>query len=73
MSKGQRFTEEFRVEAVRQVTERGFAVKEVCSFPERITKVKVMKGIVLARRRGDHLYLITKGASKRFCWLTTKP
>jgi transposase len=29
MGKGQRFTEEFRVEAVRQVTERGFAVKEV--------------------------------------------
>jgi transposase-like protein len=24
MGKGQRFTEEFRVEAVRQVTERGF-------------------------------------------------
>jgi transposase len=29
MGRGQRFTEEFRVEAVRQVTERGFAVKEV--------------------------------------------
>jgi len=29
MGKGQRFTEEFRVEAVRQVTERGFAVKDV--------------------------------------------
>ncbi len=31
MSRGQRFTEEFRVEAVRQVTERGFAVKDVSS------------------------------------------
>ena len=29
MGKGQRFTEEFRVEAVKQVTERGFAVKDV--------------------------------------------
>lgn len=29
MSKVQRFTEEFRVEAIKQVTERGFAVKDV--------------------------------------------
>ena len=29
MGRGQRFTEEFRVEAVRQVTERGFGVKDV--------------------------------------------
>ena len=29
MGKGLRFTEEFRVEAVKQVTERGFAVKDV--------------------------------------------
>jgi len=29
MGKGQRFTEEFRVEAVKQVTERGFAVSDV--------------------------------------------
>jgi len=29
MGKGNRFTEEFRVEAVKQVTERGFAVKDV--------------------------------------------
>ena len=29
MGRGQRFTEEFRVEAVRQVTERGFWVKDV--------------------------------------------
>jgi transposase len=29
MGRGQRFTEEFRVEAVRQVTERGFRVKDV--------------------------------------------
>jgi transposase-like protein len=29
MGKGQRFTEQFRVEAVKQVTERGFAVKDV--------------------------------------------
>ncbi len=28
MGKGQRFTEKFRIEAVRQVTERGFAVKD---------------------------------------------
>lgn len=27
MGRGQRFTEDFRVEAVRQVTERGFALK----------------------------------------------
>jgi transposase len=29
MGKVQRFTEEFRVEAVKQITERGFAVKDV--------------------------------------------
>ena len=29
MGEGQWFTEEFRVEAVKQVTERGFAVKDV--------------------------------------------
>ena len=29
MGRGHRFTEEFRVEAVRQVTERGFGVKDV--------------------------------------------
>jgi transposase len=29
MGKSQRFTEEFRVEAVKQVTKRGFAVKDV--------------------------------------------
>ncbi len=29
MGKGQRFAEELRVEAVKQVTERGFAVKDV--------------------------------------------
>jgi transposase len=29
MGRGQRFTEEFRVEAVRQVKERGFGVKDV--------------------------------------------
>jgi transposase len=29
MGRGQRFTEEFRIEAVKQVTERGFAVKDV--------------------------------------------
>jgi len=31
MGEGQRFTEEFRVEAVKQFTERGFAVKDVAS------------------------------------------
>ncbi len=29
MGRVQRFTEEFRVEAVKQITERGFAVKDV--------------------------------------------
>jgi transposase len=29
MGKGQRFTEEYRVEEVKQVTQRGFAVKDV--------------------------------------------
>ena len=33
MGRGQRFTEEFRVEAVRQVTERGFGVKDVSERP----------------------------------------
>ncbi len=31
MSSQQKFTEEFKIEAVRQVTERGFAVKEVAA------------------------------------------
>ena len=31
MSGQQKFTEEFKIEAVRQVTERGFAVKEVAA------------------------------------------
>ena len=29
MSKGKRYTEEFKVEAVKQVTERGYSVQEV--------------------------------------------
>jgi transposase-like protein len=36
MGRGQRFTEEFRVEAVRQVTERGFGVKDVSAQTARI-------------------------------------
>jgi len=31
MSKRQRFTEEFKLEAVKQVTERGFGVREVAA------------------------------------------
>ena len=31
MSSQQKFTEEFKIEAVRHVTERGFAVKEVAA------------------------------------------
>jgi hypothetical protein len=33
MGKGQRYTEKFRGETVRQVTERGFGVKVVGSTP----------------------------------------
>ena len=29
MSKGKRYTEEFKVEAVKQITERGYSVQEV--------------------------------------------
>jgi transposase len=29
MSKGERYTEEFKIEAVKQVTERGYSVNEV--------------------------------------------
>ena len=31
MDRRRRFTEEFRIEAVKQITERGFAVKDVAS------------------------------------------
>jgi transposase len=29
MSKGKRYTEEFKIEAVKQVTERGYSVQDV--------------------------------------------
>ena len=29
MSKGKRYTQEFKIEAVKQITERGYAVAEV--------------------------------------------
>ena len=36
MSKGKRYTQEFKIEAVKQTSERGYSVTEVCSSSDLI-------------------------------------
>ena len=46
MSKGKRYTEEFKIEAVKQITERGYSVYEVAERARRRLKFKTLSHII---------------------------
>jgi transposase len=54
----QRFTEEFKTEAVRQVTERGHPVAEVAARPRVMSKKNFSPLIAALSETGETLHLL---------------
>lgn len=65
MSKGKRYTEEFKIEAVKQITERGYSVQEVAERLGISTKSlyhwrSQIRGIKTVRQSSDDSVRIAK-------------